>query len=201
MIEAVFLDLDDTLEDWNPAREAIRKKISGYVNKKFGVGKERFLKTFHDVEYSFIGKSLKPLDYGRKKWFAEAFRRLGIKAGKEDIERLEKLYWETGLAKIRANPGAAEFLKGLKKCRKIIVTDSDGDADNRLKNRKIMLLGIRKYFDMVVTSNDTGRNKPDKKLWKKAIVKFGLDPKKCVMIGDKPEMLSLIHISEPTRPY
>jgi len=188
MFKAIFFDLDDTLENWWLAKNAIREKFCGYIEKKFGIGREKFYGMFVKVEYDIVGRSLNPMNYSRKVWIKETFRRFGKRISNSQVNKLDRLYWKTAFSAIKVYPDTIPMLKKLEKYGKIIVTDSDGDPDNSIKNKKIRILGIKKYFDLIITSNETGKNKPDKKLWKVALKKFKLSPKECIMVGDKPEM-------------
>jgi putative hydrolase of the HAD superfamily len=188
MIKAIFFDLDDTLENWMIAKNAIRDRFCGFITKKYGLDKEKFFETFVKVEYEIVGRSLNPMNYKRSVWIKEALKRFGVKTGKSELKKLDDLYWKIAFSKIRAYPDTIPTLRKLRKYKKIIVTDSDGDKNNEIKNRKISKLKLRKYFDLIVTSNETGRNKPDKKMWRIALKKFKLKPSECIMVGDKPEM-------------
>lgn len=47
-------------------------------------------------------------------------------------------------------------------------------------------LDIRKYFDFIITSEDAGIEKPDKKIFLMMLNFFKQKPEKCVFIGDDP---------------
>lgn len=181
MIKAVFFDLDNTLTDWRDSRKAIHF----WISKEFG---KRFDELFSKVEYEFVGKTLDPLDYNVNVWFKETFRRLKIEISESKLKRLEKKYWDIGLKKMKKGVALIKVLTRLKKYKLIMVTDSDGYLNNHIKNKKLSILGIRKYFDLIVTSNDTGKNKPDLELWRRGLKKFNLKGDECFMVGDKPEM-------------
>ncbi len=188
MLKAVFFDLDDTLEDRDEARKAVKGKLSSRVEKEFGINGKEFFKIFKKAEYEFVGVSSNPKDYNRKVWLRETLKRMGVRASESKIKELERLYWKTVFAKIKTFPDTKDVLRKLEAYKRIMVTDSDGCLNNYIKNNKIRILGLRKYFDLIVTSNDTGKNKPDKSLWRKGLKKFNLKPSECIMIGDKPEM-------------
>ncbi len=188
MIKAIFFDLDDTLENWWIAKTAIRDKFCGFVAKKYGLNREEFFRMFVKVEYEIVGKSLNPMVYDRKVWVKEALKRFGVKVGNKELESLDRLYWKIAFSKIKAYPDTISTLRKLNKYKKVIITDSDGDPKNEIKNKKIGKLKIRKYFDLIVTSNQTGKNKPDKGMWRFALRKLKLKPSECMMVGDKPEM-------------
>jgi HAD superfamily hydrolase (TIGR01509 family) len=188
MIRAIFFDLDDTLENWWIAKTAIKDKFCGFVAKKYGLNKEQFYKTFVEVEYEIVCRSLNPMVYDRKVWIKQALKRFRIEISKKELENLDKLYWKIAFSKIKAYPDTIPTLGKLGKYKKIMITDSDGDPKNQIKNKKIDKLKLRKYFDLIVTSNNTGKNKPDNGMWKLALKKLKLNPSECVMVGDKPEM-------------
>jgi len=188
MLKAIFFDLDDTLENWWIAKTAIKSRFCGIISKKYRINKDKFFKMFVKVEYEIVGRSLNPFNYSRFVWLKETFKRFKIKLRDSEAKNLENLYWKIAFSKIKAYPDTIPMLKKLRNYKKIIVTDSDGDRHNEIKNKKIRVLGIRKYFDLIITSNDTGKNKPDKSIWKSALKKFRLSPKECMMVGDKPEM-------------
>ena len=188
MIRAIFFDLDDTLENWWVAKTAIRDKFCRFVAKKYGLSMEGFFRMFVKVEYEIVGKSLNPMVYDRKVWLKQALKRFGMETGKRELESLDKLYWKIAFSRIKIYPDTIATLKKLGKYKKIIITDSDGDPHDEIKNKKIRILGIRKYFDLIVTSNETGKNKPDKGMWRFALKKLKLKPSECIMVGDKPEM-------------
>ncbi len=188
MYKAIFFDFDDTLEDWLTAKKYVRRILSKKVSEIFKVDKEKFAKTFAQVELESTGKSLSPTKYKRSRWLNETLKRLGIKASETRIKELERFYWREALSKVKAFPDTVSVLKRLDDYMKIIITDSDGCLNNYIKNRKIAALGIRHYFDLIITSNDTRKNKPHNSMWKLALKKMKLNPKECIMIGDKPEL-------------
>lgn len=48
-------------------------------------------------------------------------------------------------------------------------------------------LGLANYFDVVVTSADTGRPKPDPSVFRKALAALGLGSNEALVVGDSPE--------------
>ncbi|MEM4336692.1 MAG: HAD family hydrolase [Candidatus Woesearchaeota archaeon] len=186
--KAIFFDLDDTLEDWNVAKKAIKNEFCTFVEKNYNINRKKFFKKFVEVEYDIVGRSLNPMNYSRYVWLKETFRRLGIRITDTELRKLERIYWRIAYKNITPFPDTINTLKKLKIYKKVIVTDSDGDKSDEIKNKKIRLLGIRKYFNIIITSNMTGKNKPDKKLWKLALKKLRVKPRECIMVGDKPEI-------------
>ncbi len=48
-------------------------------------------------------------------------------------------------------------------------------------------LGIRKYFDAIVTADDVHRSKPDAETWLKCAALLGLPPEDCLVFEDSPK--------------
>ena len=188
MHKAIFFDLDDTLENWGIAKKAIENKFCGFIEKKYHINKSKFFKKFVEVEYDIVGRSLDPMVYSRYVWLKETFRRFNRKIPEKDLKNLNRLYWKIAFSEIGPYPDTLSTIRKLGKYKKAMITDSDGDLNDEIKNRKIRMLGVRKYFDAIVTSNMTGKNKPDKKMWKIALKKLKVKPSECIMVGDKPEM-------------
>ncbi|MGC8863329.1 MAG: HAD family hydrolase, partial [Armatimonadota bacterium] len=46
--------------------------------------------------------------------------------------------------------------------------------------------GLRSYFDVIVTKDDAGVEKPDPRPYLIAAERLGVDPKRCVAIEDSP---------------
>ncbi|MBI4918635.1 HAD-IA family hydrolase [archaeon] len=52
---------------------------------------------------------------------------------------------------------------------------------------RLCALNLDDFFDVVVTHEDTGKNKPNKLPFKAALEKLNLRPEECLMVGDNPE--------------
>lgn len=188
MIKAVFFDLDDTLENWDNARSALKKNFSKLVENRYGIPAKKFWKEFVKAEYSIVGHSRNPKKYARFYWLKKCFGRLRIEASDMELRMLEKEYWNIAFPKIRLHKNAEKVLKKIS-AKKVLITDSDDDfGKDAIKWEKIRRLGIKKYFDIIVTSTIAGKNKPSTLMWKYALKKLKVDAKNCIMIGDKPEM-------------
>ena len=183
-IKGVIFDLDSTLEEWTPCQKSAEELLAEQVSNGSGVKPADFLAVFRGVRRKYEARTLDPLNYGRDRWIADAFRELGIKASAEKIGELERLYWRECHSRVRLFPGVGKLLRRLK-LKKAILTDADGRRE--IKMERIRLLGLESLVDCIVTSNDTGRNKPHPSNFLKAAELLGLRPDECLMAGDKPE--------------
>ncbi len=62
-----------------------------------------------------------------------------------------------------------------------LLTDGDGEVVNSI----IKELGIRDFFDVVVTKSDVHASKPDPKLFKECLKRLGVKTSSAIMIGDR----------------
>ena len=58
------------------------------------------------------------------------------------------------------------------------------DADTKVADAILDALGLRKYFDVVVTSGELGTKKPDPKLFIEAARRLRVSTRECAVIGD-----------------
>ena len=56
----------------------------------------------------------------------------------------------------------------------------------QIQFRKLVYFGLDELFDYVVTSEEAGRDKPDRKPFEVALEKLDINPENIWMIGDNP---------------
>ena len=79
-------------------------------------------------------------------------------------------------------PEVLDFIQLLKS--KGIVTANITDLTAQIQFRKLVYFGLDEFFDYVVTSEEAGADKPDKRPFEVALEKLQLEPKNIWMIGD-----------------
>ena len=95
---------------------------------------------------------------------------------------LEQTYWRAFLANAKLFPQIIEFLQFLK--NKGIKTANITDLTAQIQFRKMVYFGLDEYFDYVVTSEESGCDKPDSKPFEIALNKLNIPVQKIWMIGD-----------------
>jgi len=114
-----------------------------------------------------------PLLLGRRMSGAEA-RRLA--------RRKRDLYQERAQAGLEPVPGVPQFLESLARLgvpRAVGTSASRWDAERLLDD-----LGLLRYFDVVVTSDDVMLGKPDPEVWTQAARRLRAAPAACVVFED-----------------
>ena len=96
--------------------------------------------------------------------------------------KLEKLYWDKFIEKMELNEAASKFIfecnsKNIPIC---CVTDLTAE----IQFRKLMKLNLENKIKYIVTSEEVGIEKPNKKIFEKALEKLNLKSNQVIMIGD-----------------
>lgn len=187
MIKCIIFDFDDTLEEFRTTRDKAQLEVGEYIKKKYRIPKRRFSREFYGIDhhYTRIGPGKSPNLYDRHLWFSDFFRKHKIKASRNEIKKLSGLYWEKVMKHVKLFPSTKSVLKKLKQ-KKAIISDSDGSKKRKVK--RIKKLGIYNLIDLIITSDDTGINKPNRKFYDIIFRKFKIRPEECIMVGDKPEV-------------
>lgn len=162
MIKGILFDLDGTIINTN---ELIFTSFNYVLNEYMGlnVSREQIVKGFGE-----------PL--------TETF----LRYDKERAEELVNIYLEYSHARqdelIKSYPGVEEALSKLKELGiKLAIVTSKRRA---VAYSGMDTFGLRKYFDVIVTPEDTIKHKPHGEPVLKACELLGLKPCETIMVGD-----------------
>src|SRR4030067_1208684 len=159
--EGIIFDVDGTIASTIELIHASFNHItSKYLNKK--LTKEEVIALFGPTEDAIL-----------KEWFGDNFENA--------IEDYYKFYKdEHNLAAVY--PGIKELLRSIKE-KNIPIGIFTGKG-RRTTLITLEVLGLDKYFDLIVTGDDVKENKPSGEGIIKFINAFGLNKEKVLMIGD-----------------
>ncbi len=108
--------------------------------------------------------------------------RLGfkIRVSRDEVEHMHIIYHSKHAILFE------DALQALGEARKLfqrtaLLTDGDGPVVHAI----VDALGIRRYFDVIVTRSDVNARKPDPKLFIECLRRLGGNPSSTVMIGDR----------------
>ncbi len=185
--KAVFLDLDNTLYAYRPCHEAGLAAAWRFFKKRFrGVGFSEF-KNRYERSRRAIHRRLKgqAASHARLFYFQDMLESL---EGKTDFLltlRFEEFYWRAFLKCMRRHAWVLPFLKVCKMSGKKVVIVTNLTA--RIQFQKILKLGIGRYIDFLVTSEEAGVEKPHPKAFRMALGKAGVKARDAVILGDDPK--------------
>ncbi len=180
----ILIDLDNTLYAYDPAHEAALKKT--HPVSPLALSFEDFAFQYKQAR-DRVTERLTPQASCRSRLLAfqmlcEAWR---VPCPYEKALELDRAYWHHFIEAMELDPEAGRFLdlcsrQGLPVC---IVSD----LTTEVQIRKIVRLGLQEKINYLVTSEETGKEKPDPVMFQTALSKMNLKAKECVMLGDNPD--------------
>lgn len=181
--KGILLDLDNTLYAYDPAHAAGLAAALAYLAHEAGIHGEE-ARRHYQVARKRVNEALAETaaSHNRLLYFQGACESLGL-SSMDHALKLYSAYWDTFLEAMRLDEGALDFLEGARKARVCLVTDLTA----QIQFRKIERLGLARYLDYVVTSEETGREKPHASMFRLGMEKTGTLPSETCMIGDNYE--------------
>jgi putative hydrolase of the HAD superfamily len=165
MLKAVIFDFDGVL--FNSASYYIKTRELFF--KEYGV---KFTKKEHKENLATTTKNF--IKYVNKE------HNLSIKLS-DYIAGKNKIFYSF-LDKIKPNPGIVSLLKTLKKNNIQIVLSSSNEKENILFF--LNKFNLLEYFDLIFTSENIKKHKPDKEAFYKPLTFLKISEKECVGIED-----------------
>ena len=182
---AVLFDTDNTLYHYDPCH-----KVAMIATKKkavllFTITGEQFdnayFKARHEVKLRLKNTAS---SHSRLLYFQRMLELIGLGSQVLLALDLEQTYWRTFLSHVKLFDGVKEFLDDLRLAR--IPTAIVTDLTAQIQFRKIIYFGLDQYFDYIVTSEESGFDKPHASPFKMALQKMNNPEGIIWMIGDNP---------------
>ena len=180
---AVLFDLDNTLYPYGPADEAGMKSVVKKAATKLGTDSAEFNDVFtrarDDVKQQ-LGNLAS--SHSRLLYFQRTLELLGLRSQVLLSLEFEQTYWRNFLSAMTLREGVREFLDLLARASipKVVVTD----LTSQIQFRKLLFLDLDQRFEYVVTSEESGADKPDSAGFELAMKKLSLGTEPVWMIGD-----------------
>ena len=181
--KAIIFDTDNTLYSYAPANELALKSVFTKAEILLDINKNLFEEKFKEARLE-IKKRIpnQASSHSRLLYIQRTIELLGFKTQLLLTLDLEQTYWRTFLQSCKLFPKVRELLDELNNLN--IQTAIITDLNSQIQFRKIIFFGLEKYFDYVVTSEESGFDKPSKAPFELALKKLDLLPNECWMIGD-----------------
>ncbi len=185
MIKAVFFDIDDTLFTFEKAHAAAMPSLCRYAWEQLGIDPEAFAFAYND-QYRRMAEEIGPQAaiHNRMIRFLRILKENGKPLSFAPV--LNDLYWNAVLAAGGPEPGAPECIRSLRQKGYILGVASNMTLDWQM--RKLETIGVLPYFHCIVTSEEAGTEKPDKRFFDLCIRYAGCRPEECLMVGDSLEL-------------
>lgn len=182
MFKGVIFDIDGTLYDYQSNDIQAMKDLCAFVEKNLSVDE----KTFRQI-YSQARRIIRArlhdtaAQHSRVLLIQTALELLG-KNPFDYVLQMYDVYWNYFLTNMRPYDGAADFLRALKNSGVKISICTDMTA--HIQYRKLSVLGLDKFIDFMVTSEETGFEKPAPIMFTMALEKMSVRADETAYFGD-----------------
>jgi len=175
MIKVIFFDLDDTLYSFKGTKLEVKSEMKALEIAEMLQYYARFIEIKKELT-----KGEDVMQEDRTVWF----RKLLEEKGKDPEKAVEmnQIYWQTLVQGIELYRDFKQIEPELRKKYKLGVI-TDGIKKYQLD--RFNALGITD-FDFFITSEEVGMEKPNIRIFQKAIEIARCDPEEAMMVGDNP---------------
>ncbi len=183
MIKAIIFDIDNTMYSFDRAHEAAMAALGAYVKENFDmepVDMADLIKKCADIVTERTGDNCAAL-HNRLLRFQCFLEEIGSTEYQKAME-MYHVYWDTILEVMEPEPGLVPLLSRLKARGIRLGVGSDMTA--YIQYKKLEKLGVLKYLDFIVTSEEAGEEKPTPRFFELCVKKAGCKPEECIFIGD-----------------
>lgn len=184
MVNGVLIDIDNTLYVYEPChRGALAACVSLAGELGLGMNEASFRHAYKAARTEVTGR-LEPQGACRSRFFAfqAMFEDKNISGSYVLARRFEDLYWSRFIDSMSPHPAAVAFLE---KCaEQNIPVCAVSDMQAHFQVEKLAKLGMTDRIRFLVTSEEVGAEKPDKRMFEAGLKKLGLADKDVIMIGD-----------------
>ncbi len=183
-VRGVLLDLDDTLYDYPPCNDAGNRAAWELLVARTGRSaeavQEAFVRGREETHREFHGTAE---EHSRLRYITKCLVHLKhLDEGGALAHEAHELFWKHFMEAMRPRDGVMEFLKVLRARGVKIAIVSDLSTD--IQVRKLAALGIQELIDILVTSEDAGREKPDPAPFLMALKRLSMTPEEVIMVGE-----------------
>jgi putative hydrolase of the HAD superfamily len=185
LFRGLMIDIDDTLYNYDISHTAALngcyKSLDPSIKKKLNF--KNFVYEYTSARES-ITKKLSPQGSCRSRLFAFnlLFEKLQINTPYLLALKFDSIYWKEFIYAISPNKEILNFVKKCKKNNLTICAVSDMQA--HIQILKLKKLSLTDYIDHLVTSEEAGVEKPNKKIFDLALQRMRLNKDQVMMIGD-----------------
>ncbi len=188
MIKNVLFDFDDTLFDHrHSSREGLRavwKRFTCFQEMSLEELELEHAEILEQIHFSHVLFGKMTIEEARAERFKFLFLNRGVEVDFNTAENAAEIYRMAYQKNRRRSEGAEEILKLFKKNYKIAIVTNNLISE---QEEKLEFLGLTKYIDFMITSEEARVPKPDPQIFNLTLTKLNAKPEETVMIGDSWE--------------
>lgn len=183
--DAILFDTDNTLYHYDPAHNVALLAVKDKVVSDFSIQSSEFDSAFEEARKQIkLRLEGTASSHSRLLYLQRMLEILGLGSQVLLALDLEQTYWRTFLSRAQLFDGVKEVLDEVRLLG--IPTAIVTDLTSQIQFRKVVYFGLDHYFDYIITSEESGADKPNKASFEMALQK--MRPKgSCIwMVGDNP---------------
>lgn len=182
-IKGVLLDIDNTIYHYEschkPSLDILIKELVKLLSSSEEIIKKEFFNSRKIVNKRLYDTAS---SHSRFLYIQLTIEKILGDSDFYNTIKLEKLYWDIFLEKMELNADAKKFI--LKCNEKNIPICCLTDLTAEIQFRKVLNLNLENNIKYIVTSEEVGIEKPNKKMFQNALEKLRLSSDQVIMIGD-----------------
>lgn len=183
---SVLFDLDDTLYAYPPCNEAGKRAAwETFLDIGYDIDREGFEELYQEARRE-VKRELAGTASAHERFLY--FKRLiGIYANTHrsgDALALGEAYWDAYVTSMELFDGVEGAFSGLREAGVDVAIVSN--LTTRIQLEKIRYLGIEGHVDYLLTSEETGREKPNSVMFTLPLARLDVRPSEALMVGDSP---------------
>lgn len=185
MIKAAVFDLDNTIYDYDKCDRYAMNVLKNSCMDAYGISAGKFEALYGQAKKAVKGRLGDAAASHNRMLYVQNFLELLKEKPAGRALELYGIYWDAMLERMEPYGYVLPLLQELarRKIRTAVLTDLTA----HIQHRKIRKLGIAQYVDVLVTSEEAGKEKPDGAAFGLVLEKLKLPPGQVVMIGDSRE--------------
>ena len=184
--DGVLFDIDNTLYVYKTAHDKAKANLILKISKSLSIDIKE-VSYIYDRARMDVKKKLKNTasSHNRLLYLQKMMEYFGLGSQIMLCLNFEKTYWRVFLENAKLFDGLINFLEELRIHKVPICTVTD--LTTQIQFRKLVNFNLDYYFDFIVTSEETGADKPSKLPFLLALKKMNLKTKSNIWyIGDHP---------------
>tara|TARA_X000000950_G_C13915422_1_gene660788 strand:+ start:2313 stop:2996 length:684 start_codon:yes stop_codon:yes gene_type:complete len=177
--KALLVDIDNTLYCYKSAHSGAIKGVINFCKNKFSLN-ENDIFSAYEIARRKVHTELNETaaSHNRLLYFQKMCEHLGLNPLNHSFE-IYNVYWDNFLEIMKPFDGVYDFLETYKN-KICLITDLTA----HIQYRKIDKLKLNNYCSTIVTSEESGKEKPHPYIFLLALYKLDLQPSQVCMIGD-----------------
>jgi putative hydrolase of the HAD superfamily len=183
--QVVLFDLDNTFYAYDPAHAAAYKAVCAKVTNTFSIPHATVTAAYEHARIQVKQKLHQTgASHNRLLYMQAMLEHIGLGSQILLSLDLEQTYWRTFLSHAVLFNHVKELLDDLRLSN--ISTAVVTDLTTQIQFRKLVYFGLDSYFDFIVTSEETGHDKPHASMYQTVLRKLNYQGSQVWMIGDNP---------------